>query len=230
MASESTLDDVRQILNAAAIGLTHTSRGLRYLACNPAYEKLVGLPAEQIIGRPMVDVLGTEAFEVIRPYIERVLHGERVEFEVEVPMSAGEPRFFHVVDDPLFDSERKVTGWIASVSEVTDLKRTTQALRESEERLRLAMSSGNVGFWDWDLSSGRITWSRELEGIYGLNHAGSYETFSSRVHPDDLAAIESERNAAVQDHRAFDLEFRVILPSGEIRWLYSRGRGHYDEE
>src|SRR6516162_7390747 len=187
-------DEVRQILDAAAIGLTHSSRDLRYLACNRAYEKLVGLSAEQIIGRPMIDVLGTKAFEVIRPYIERVLRGERVEFEVEVPISGGEPRFFHVVDEPWFDSEGQVTGWIASVSEITDLKRTTEALRESEERLRLAMSSGNVGFWDWDVNSGRITWSRELEGIYGLDHAGSYEAFSSRVHPDDLAAIESEQD------------------------------------
>jgi PAS domain S-box-containing protein len=221
--------EVRQILDAAAIGLTHCSRDLRYLACNRAYEKLVGLSAEQIIGRPMIDVLGAKAFEEIRPYIERVLRGERVEFEVEVPILAGEPRFFHVVDEPWFDSEGQVTGWIASVSEITDLKRTTKALQESEERLRLAMSSGNVGFWDWDLNSGRITWSPELEGIYGLDHTGSYESFSSRVHPDDLAAIQSEQDAAIQNHKPFDLEFRVILPSGKIRWLCSRGRGHYDE-
>src|SRR5262249_19121425 len=112
---------------------------------------------------------------------------------------------------------------------VTERKRLEETLRESEERLLLAMSSGNVGFWDWDLNSGRITWSRELEGIYGLDHAGSYEAFSSRVHPDDLAAIESVQVSAVRDHKPFNLEFRVILPSGEIRWLCSRGRGHYDE-
>src|SRR5262249_13729523 len=162
-------------------------------------------------------------------YIDRVLRGERVEFEVEVPVSDGGPRFFHVVDEPWFDSEGEVTGWIGSVSEITDLKRTTKALRESDERLRLAMSSGNVGFWDWDLDSGRITWSQELEGIYGLDHAGSYEAFSSRVHPDDLAAIESEQDGAVRNHKPFDMEFRVILPSGEIRWLCSSGPGHSDK-
>src|SRR6516162_9327900 len=145
--------EVRRILDAAAIGLTHCSRDLRYLACNRAYEQLVGISAEQIIGRPMIDVLGAKAFEVIRPYIERVLRGERVEFEVEVPISSGGPRFFHVVDEPWFDSEGQVTGWIASVSEITDLKRTTEALRESEERLRLAVSSGTIGIWDWCLST-----------------------------------------------------------------------------
>jgi PAS domain S-box-containing protein len=49
------------------------------------------------------------------------------------------------------------------------------------------------------------------------------------VHPDDLAAVESERDTAVRKHEQFDLEFRIVRPSGEIRWLSSRGRGHYDE-
>src|SRR5215475_12813922 len=81
-------DEVRQILDAAAVGLTRCSRDLRYLACNRAYEKLVGLSANQIIGRTIIDVLGTRAFEVKRPYIERVLRGERVEYEDEVPFAA----------------------------------------------------------------------------------------------------------------------------------------------
>jgi PAS domain S-box-containing protein len=85
-------EDVRQILDTAAIGLTRCSRDLRYLSCNPAYEKLAGQSAEQIIGLPIIDVMGREAFEVIRPYVERVLRGERVEYEEEVlspPAGAG---------------------------------------------------------------------------------------------------------------------------------------------
>jgi PAS domain S-box-containing protein len=222
-------EDVRQILDTAAIGLTRCSRDLRYLSCNPAYEKLVGLSAEQIIGRPIIDVIGGEAFEVKRPYIERVLRGERVEYEEEVPFAAGGPRFLHVVYTPWIECEGHVAGWMASVSDITDLKRTTEALRESEERLLLAMSSGNIGFWDWDASNGRTTWSRELEDIFGLDRAGSYETFSSRVHPDDLDAVESERDAAIRNQKPFDLEFRIVLPSGELRWLSARGRGYYDE-
>src|SRR5215831_6864206 len=224
-------EDVRQILDRAAIGLARCSRDQRYLACNHAYEKLVGLPAEQIIGRPMIDVVGTKAFEVIRPYVQRVLRGERVEFEEEVPISAGGPRFFHVVGEPSFDSEGLVTGWITSVSEITDLKRTTKALRESEERLRLAMSSGTIGVWDWDVSSGTVRWSPELGEIFGVDAESlrTSEDFYSLVHPGDLAAMESQRDAAIRNRKPFDLEFRIVRPSGEIRWLSARGRGYYDE-
>jgi PAS domain S-box-containing protein len=224
-------DDVRQILDTAAIGLARCGRDLCYLACNGAYEKLVKLSAAQIIGRPMIDVMGTKAFEVIRPYIERVLRGERVEFEEEVAISGGEPRFFHVVDEPWFDSEGRVTGWIASVSDITDLKRTTKALRESEERLRLAMSSGTIGVWDWDVSSGQVTVSPEVGRIYGVDvtNLRSYEDFAARVHPDDLVAVESERAAAIHNHQQFATEFRILLPSGEIRWIAASGQAYYDE-
>jgi PAS domain S-box-containing protein len=218
-------EEVRQILDTAATGITRCSRDLRYVSANPAYTRLAGLSVEQIIGRPIVDVMGTKAFEVIRPYVERVLRGERVEYEELVPFAAGGTRFLHVVDTPWVDDEGQVAGWVASVSDITN----STALHESEERLRLAMSSGNIGFWDWDVKSGRVTWSRELEDVYGWDHAGTYDAFSSRVHPDDLARVESDRDTAIRNRRPFDLEFRIILPSWEIRWLCSRGRGHYDE-
>jgi PAS domain S-box-containing protein len=224
-------DEVRQILDTSATGITRCSRDRRYLSVNAAYAKLVGLPTSQIIGRPIVDVMGTKAFEVIRPHVERVLRGERVEYEAEVPFAAGGPRFIHVVGTPWIDSDGQVDGWVASVSEITDLRRTTKALRESEERLRLAMSSGTIGVWDWDVSRGKVTWSPELGEIFGVaaESLRTSEDFYSLVHPDDLAAMESERDAAIRNHAQFDLEFRIVRPSGEIRWLSARGRGYYDE-
>jgi PAS domain S-box-containing protein len=223
--------EVRQILDTSATGITRCSRDLRFLSANAAIGKLVGLPVEQIIGRPMVDVMGVKAFEVIRPYVERVLRGERVEYEEEFPYAPGWTKLMHVVYTPWIDNEGHVAGWVASVSDITDLKRTTKALRESEERLRLAMSSGTIGIWDWCLSTGHLAWSPELCEILGME-AGvkrTYEDFKSRVHPDDLAAMESERDAAIRNRAQFDLEFRIIRPSGEIRWLSARGRGFYDE-
>src|SRR5215831_3439184 len=104
-------------------------------------------------------------------------------------------------------------------------------LRESEERLRLAMSSGTIGIWDRNLINGVLAWSPELCEIYGVEAgtALTYEDFISHVHPDDLAAIESEGDAAIRNHKQFDVEFRIIRPSGEIRWLSARGKGYYDE-
>src|SRR5262249_17963926 len=162
--------------------------------------------------------------------IERVLRGERVEYEEEFPFASG-PRFLHVVYTPWIEGDGQVAGWMSSISDMTDLKRTTEALRASEERLRLAMSSGSIGSWDYDVINGGVTWSPELCEIFGVESGvartvtRTYEDFTSRVHPDDLAVLESERDAAIRNHKQFDVEFRIIHPSGEIRWLSTRGKG-----
>jgi PAS domain-containing protein len=106
-----------------------------------------------------------------------------------------------------------------------------ESLRESEERLRLAMNSGTIGVWDWNVSSGRLIVSPEVGRIYGVDvtKLRSYEDFAAYLHRDDLAAVESERAAAIYNHQPFDTEFRIVLASGEIRWIAARGQGYYDE-
>jgi len=107
-----------------------------------------------------------------------------------------------------------------------------EALRESEERLRLAQAGGMVGIWDRNAITGSLRWSPELEGIYGLEPGSvhCYVDFTSRVHPDDLADMEANRDRAIRAYQPFDLEFRIILPSsGEVRWIASRGGATYDE-
>jgi PAS domain S-box-containing protein len=120
--------ELRQTLDTAATGLTHCSRDLRYLSVNPAYSRLVGLPVERIVGTPIIDVLGQEAFEIIRPHIERVLSGERVEYEEELPI-AGERKWIHGAYIPDRDASGNVVGWVGSIMDVSERKRIEKELK-----------------------------------------------------------------------------------------------------
>jgi PAS domain S-box-containing protein len=202
----------------------------RFLSVSRDFLVATGLTREQIVGSLVRDVIPEPSRDmVLNHYREAILSGQTVRWEEESVYPAGR-RYGEVAVTPLYHAGGVATHLIGIVHDITERKRLEESLRESEERLRLAMSSGNIGFWDWDASSSRITWSRELEDIFGLDRAGSYEAFSSRVHPDDLAAVESQRDAAIRNHKHFDFEFRIILPSGEIRWLSARGKGYYDEK
>jgi PAS domain S-box-containing protein len=226
-------EDVRQILDTAAIGLTRCSRDLRYLACNRAYEKLLGLPADQIIGRPIIDVMGPKAFEVIRPYIERLLRGERVEFEDEVPISAGGPRFFHVVAEPWFDSEGQVSGWITSVLEITDLKRTTKALREREQRLRLSLDASAAGVWTWDPFTNQSRWDDRFHAQYGFAEgvAQTFDTWISSVHEEDRPTVLAHLDDVLHRHQnEWNIVFRAVRPEGAVVWMHGLGRADRDPE
>jgi PAS domain S-box-containing protein len=231
LAAVRAQDDVRQILDTAAIGLTRCSRDLRYLSCNPAYEKLVGLSAEQIIGRPIIDVIGIEAFEVKRKYVECVLRGERVEYEEEVPFAAGGPRFLHVVYTPWI-GDGQVAGWMATLSEITDLKRTTEALREREQRLRLALDASGAGSWMRDARTGRVDWDDGFRRLYGFTaeEPGSLEVWLGRVHEEDRGQLIDlcDQIAHTTTHDFFDSTFRIARPDGSMLWIQSLGQVHRD--
>jgi PAS domain S-box-containing protein len=95
------------------------------------YAEIAGIPLQQIIGRPIIDVMGREGFEKIRPYVERVLQGESVEYETPVPFSRGGTRLLHVAYAPWREADGSVSGWVASVTDVT-------ARHRAEEKLKAA--------------------------------------------------------------------------------------------
>lgn len=122
----------RRFLDTAPVGLVRCSSDMRYLAANPTYAEIVGVPLEKIVGRPMVEVLGAEAVREIGHYVDRVLRGQRVEYEALVPYKSGS-RHVHVVWTPDTYGSNQIVGWIASVMDVTELKRTEEQLHRVEK-------------------------------------------------------------------------------------------------
>jgi PAS domain S-box-containing protein len=123
---------LRRFLEAVPTGLTRCSRDLHYLSANLAYAEIVGLPVDEIVGRSIVEVTGVDGWEIVRPYVERVLCGERVEYETVVPFAASGPRQLHVVYTAERDTDA-VVGWIASVTDITDFKRVEKQLQDMEK-------------------------------------------------------------------------------------------------
>jgi len=110
-------------------------------------------------------------------------------------------------------------------------RKSEEGLRESEERLRLAQLKTGVGIWDWNVRTGKVTCTRELEAIFGLEPESvtCYADFRDRVHPDDIDAVEAQRDAAVRRRETFSLEFRIIRPDGQVRCISAVGGAIYDE-
>jgi PAS domain S-box-containing protein len=233
LSAVRAMQELGQVLDISATGITRCSRGLRYVSVNRAYAKLVGLPAEEIIGRQIIDVIGKEAFEVKRPYVERALRGECVEYEEEVPYALGGRRFLHIVYTPWVDDEGHVAGWVASVSDITDLQRATTRLQE-RERLRLALAASGAGSWMRDARTGRVDWDDRFRELYGFTpeEPASFETWLSRIHAEDrrhvLELCDSIPHTYTQD--TFDSTFRIVRPDGTVAWIQSLGQAHRDAE
>ncbi len=132
---------------------------------------------------------------------------------------------------PVRDRDGTSMGAAAIVQDITGLRQAERALRESEERLRLAQESAKIAVWDWDVRTGHYTSTPEFFRLYGLeeDRTITYDQWRARVHPDDLAMVETESQAALDRGEPFDREHRIVRPSGEVRWIQGIGRGVYDE-
>ena len=113
--------------------------------------------------------------------------------------------------------------------EVIDIDKV---MRANEARLRLALSAGNMGTFDWNILSGKIIWSEEHARLFGIplsEFDGSYASFACRVYPDDLQRVEHTVDQARRDRHFYEAEFRIIWPDGSLHWMASRGNFFYDE-
>jgi PAS domain S-box-containing protein len=138
---------------------------------------------------------------------------------------------FQLVHKPAEQDLHLLDLYVRQAADIIERHNAEDALRESEERLRLTQLRTGVGIWDWDLRTGKLTWTPELEALFGLEPGSvkCYADFRGRVHPDDIAAIEAHRNAAVRRREPFTLEFRIIRADGQVRWILAMGGAFYDQ-
>ena len=127
---------LRRVSDNADVGLLRCSRDLTYLSANPAYAKIAGKPLDQIVGRSIGEVIGAEAMEAIRPNLERVLRGEPLTCEVDVPYAHSGRRFLHIRYTPEIEPCGAVVGFIGSVTDITDQRQMREALAASEALYR----------------------------------------------------------------------------------------------
>ena len=159
-------------------------------------------------------------------------HAEGYESVALIPLRTGETTF------GLIQLNDRRTGrftpeFIGQLERVADSiaialsqRKTEASLRQTESRLRLAMQTGKIGIWDWDLAAGKLTWYGQHEKLWGMvpgTFKGTYEEFEAAVHPKDRESIRRAVSQALKDHTGYRGEFRVIRPDGTLRWIAGQG-------
>ncbi|MDQ3069119.1 MAG: PAS domain S-box protein [Acidobacteriota bacterium] len=120
----------------------------------------------------------------------------------------------------------------AQVHAQRETQRNATEMARSEARLRLALESGHMGTWEWDIAAARVDLSPPVERMYGLEpgaFGGSVEEFERGIHPDDRGRALSAINESIGAGEPLTAEYRIVTAGGEARWMESRGTLLRDE-
>jgi len=150
---------------------------------------------------------------------------------MEILRFDGRRAVIHNSAAPIRDASGRIAGSAVAIMDISESVRKEEALRESEERYRLAIEAARLGTWDWDLITQKIVSNSRYAAIFGYPPEETlmdHRTVSERVHPEDLPRIEAAVAEAKKRHARYVLDHRVIRPDGTIRWVSAIGDFHYD--
>jgi len=162
----------------------------------------------------------TEAFDARQPFV----------MQYRLRRHDGEYRWVADQGVARYNAQGEFAGYIGSCVDVTELVSKDEALRESEERMRLAAEAVNLGIWEWDLGKDEIWATNARRALLGCPASGkiTLEDFISTVHPDDRNRIRQAIDDAIHKGQDYDSEYRLVLPDGIVRWMAARGSVHFD--
>jgi PAS domain S-box-containing protein len=210
---------------AAAINLTpfmimRCNRDLTYRFVSTSYAQLVGRRAEDIVGRRIVDIVGEQAFQTLRPHVERVLAGHEVRFTRLADFGDG-ARELSVVYTPERAPSGAVIGWIASIVDITERKGVEDALRRSEEQLA-SVSNAVPALISYVDTEGRYRFcNRTYTEWFGVRAEDIVGRSMREVLGEQAwQTVEPHLQAALAGETA-DFEAEARYARGRTRWIHA---------
>jgi PAS domain S-box-containing protein len=198
---------------------------------NERAQQVFGYSSKEMLGGTLARLYMDAGPEYLASDLENILAGKDYIGEWLGRRKDGTPVWIDIKTTVLRNKEGTTTGFIGIAKDITANKARENALRVSEERLRLALKAGNIGVWDWDVQQNVLTWSENVYVLHGVTEetfSVTSENFMTLVHPEDHARIQEAIDQSLREQAPYNINLRIVTPQGETRWLTTTASVTYD--
>ena len=219
---------LRAMFEQSPLGIaTIDSRNGRFLEINDAYCRILGLSREEALRCDWKSVTHPDDIQADLDNMAALHAGKVGWFRIEKRYRRPDGTLVCVslTVAPLVSGRDGLESHVAMAEDVTDRKAAQEELQQALSTLSLAQKYGQTGIWDWDIPSGRLTWSAELRRLFGLGSdaPATFATWEAVVHPDDLRQIKEKIERSVADRAPLVDEYRVVRADGSAVWILTKG-------
>ena len=195
---------------------------------NPRMAAMLGYRPDELVGRNVWDTVWPEDVAAWRAvFQQRKAQDGILGFDLRLLRKDGSFVWCHMNTNKITTTDGRLVGFFAMFSDITERKQAEQALRSSEERLRLALDAGRMGIWAWDLQTGRTVWNAkeyELLGLPAGEGIVAADLFFQHVHAEDRPELRRVVSELIERGTELIREFRIVRADGQVRWLATVGR------
>jgi PAS domain S-box-containing protein len=207
-------------------------REYRYLIANRKFLNYRGMTKEQVVGRLAPEILNPGVFEsVVKGKLDECFSGKVVKYEMRYTYPELGERDLFISNFPI-EGPVGVDRVVCILQDITERKRADEALRKSEEWLRLAVQAGRMYAFEWDAATDVIVRSKECRGILDWMDDPTRDTarqFVASVHPNDREAYAAGQ-AFTPENPLYQTSYRVVRPDGSAIWLEASGHISFDAQ
>ena len=199
-----------------------------YLDCNPMFARFFGAKKAAILGKTDYDHAYPEQADSFREHDRLAIAAGQptVNEEWLTCPDDGRRSLFETTKTPMRDGDGQLVGVLGIAHDISERKRTEEALRESADKLRIMIDAADFYEWDWDVLRDTLTWGRNPAGLLGPpdERTGKYPDFRDIVHPEDRERYLAQAQHTMRTGDPYSVEFRILERDGAVRWIATYGK------
>ncbi len=217
----------QKVMNSLPVCISYLDHDCRYCYVNHSYQRWFGFSPDEIYGKRLMDVIGQPAYQLVKPYIDRVLTGETVTYETTIPYTQGGSRHIRATLIPDINENKIIQGYYALIVDLSDRHQLERDLQESKQKYQTLFEILPIGVSITDAAGNLLEANPASEQILGISaNEHTQRTYDSPtwkiirpdgspMPPEDYPSVR-----ALQEQRSIHaIEQGIVRENGSVQWI-----------